>query len=217
MNLAKLSTPSRLMLGASVIFGFVYLLTDFGLTFDFPLSAAVKAMGIILLAGIALREKAPILAMALLASAVGDIMLAWQPRQMVFGIAAFGVVHLVYIGIFAGRVKSAGLRGLPGWIGAGLIAIFGAAMLTWLYPGMGELTVPATIYNGIILVMAVLAAISRAPFLALAGALLFVLSDSFIGAREFQNAFMWSGPVIWATYYIGQLFLTLGLLMRDPA
>ena len=212
----RLNSLSWVLLSASFVFSFAYLLHILGIQFAFPIDAGVKATGIVLLSVLALKERAYLLTFALLASAVGDVMLAWQPRQMVFGIAAFAVAHLAYIAIFAGHLKSDGLRGLPGWLGAGLIGIFGVFMLAWLYPGMGELIVPATIYNGIILVMAILAAISRAPLLALVGALLFVLSDSFIGAREFQDAFLWSGPVVWVTYYVGQLFLTLGLLKRNP-
>lgn len=208
---------SRILLIASVVFGVAYLLPGLGFEIVFPIDVIVKAAGIVLLAGVAARSGAWLLAFALLASSVGDIMLAWQPRQMALGIAAFGIAHLAYIAIFARIWVRDGGRGLAGYGLAAAIAVYGVAMLVWLQPGMGELAVPATVYNGIILVMAICAAASRAPMLAMAGALLFVLSDSFIGAREFRDAFLWSGPVIWVTYYLAQLFLTLGLLRRSSA
>lgn len=208
---------SRILLIASVVFGVAYLLPGLGFEIVFPIDVIVKAAGIVLLAGVAARSGAWLLAFALLASSVGDIMLAWQPRQMALGIAAFGIAHLAYIAIFARIWVRDGGRGLAGYGLAAAIAVYGVVMLVWLQPGMGELAVPATVYNGIILVMAICAAASRAPMLALAGAFLFVLSDSFIGAREFRDAFLWSGPVIWVTYYLAQLFLTLGLLRRPSA
>ena len=212
--MVKTDMMSRLILGASVTFGVIYLMADFGLVLAFPMSAMVKAAGIILLAVFALRTRSFVLAVALIASAVGDVMLAWEPRQMVFGIAAFAVAHLAYIALFAQRLRADGVRGLIGYFLAAGVMIYGVAMLAWMRPGMGELQTAATVYNGIILVMAVLAVLSRAPVLAVTGALLFVASDSLIGAREFQNAFLWSGPVIWVTYFVAQLFLTLGLARR---
>jgi len=208
---------SRILLVASAVFGLAYLLPGIGFEIVFPIDVIVKAAGIVLLAAVAARNGAWLLAFALLASSVGDIMLAWQPRQMALGIAAFGIAHLAYIAIFAGIWRREGGRRLAGYGLAAAIAVYGVAMLVWLQPGMGELAVPATIYNGIILVMAICAAAARAPVLALAGALLFVVSDSFIGAREFRDAFLWCGPVIWVTYYAAQLFLTLGLMRRPAA
>lgn len=207
---------SRALLAASAFFGLAYLLPVLGFEIAFPVNAVIKAAGIVLLAAYALRERALLLAFALLVSSAGDIMLDWQPRQMELGIVAFGIAHLAYIVIFAAIWRREGARGLPGYALAAAIAVYGAVMLIWMRPGMGELAIPVTIYNGIILVMAICAAAGRAPALALAGALLFVVSDSFIGAREFRDAFLWSGPVIWITYYLAQLFLTLGLSRRPP-
>tara|TARA_R110002072_G_scaffold4038_4_gene28728 strand:- start:256 stop:909 length:654 start_codon:yes stop_codon:yes gene_type:complete len=214
MTIGKIDRTGWVLLIASAVFGLAYLLPGLGFEIAFPIDVVVKAAGIVLLALYALRARFNLLAFALFASAVGDIMLAWQPRQMELGIVAFGIAHLAYIGLFVGWQRRAGMRGLFGYALAAGIVIYGAVMLTWLRPGMGDLATAATIYNGIILVMAIFAALSRSPMLALVGALLFVLSDSLIGAREFQNAFLWSGPVIWITYYLAQLFLTLGLTAR---
>ena len=55
------------------------------------------------------------------------------------------------------------------------LAAYGVVMLGWLQPYFGDLQLPASIYNGIILVMTVLAVIGRVPPLATAGALLFLV------------------------------------------
>ena len=59
--------------------------------------------------------------------------------------------------------------------------------------------------------MAILAVIGRAHPLAIAGALLFVVSDSVLAWRMFADALSWGGPVVWVTYYLGQAGICLGL------
>ena len=89
-------------------------------------------------------------------------------------------------------------------------------ILSWLQPYFGELQVPASIYNAIILIMAVLALIGRAPPLAVAGALLFVVSDSVLAVRLFAEQLPWAGWVVWVTYYLAQAFIAVGLTEPRP-
>jgi uncharacterized membrane protein YhhN len=51
------------------------------------------------------------------------------------------------------------------------------------------------------------------------GALLFLISDSLLGAGRFKLQIPWSGYVVWTTYYLGQCGITLGVLdeARVPA
>lgn len=110
-----------------------------------------------------------------------------------------------------------GLRGGVGFAMAGLLAIFGIAILIWLQPGMGELRVPATVYNGIIMVMAIIACLSQARWLAVIGALLFVASDSLIALDLFKDYDpAWRGPAVWVSYVAAQFCLTLGLIKERP-
>jgi len=57
---------------------------------------------------------------------------------------------------------------------------------------------------------------SRGVFL---GALLFLLSDSVLGAARFKLPVPWSGALIWSTYYLGQCAIALGVMAeaRAPA
>lgn len=204
------------LLAASAVLGLVYLLDGFGLTAPYPLNVAIKAGSIVLLAGFALQRRCPVLALGLAFGAAGDMFLALQPQQLALGIAAFGLGHLVYVYLF-GRIRlTAGSRSSWSRIAALALAAAGIVMLSWLQPHFGELRVAASLYTGIILVMAILALIGRAPTLALAGALLFVVSDSVLSARLFAGALDWAGPVVWATYYLGQAGIAVGLaLPRD--
>ena len=102
------------------------------------------------------------------------------------------------------------------WSAVLALAAYGVVILSWLQPYFGELQIPASIYNGIIMVMAVLALIGRASPIAVAGALLFVLSDSVLAVRLFAEQWPWAGWVVWISYYLGQAGLAIGLTEPLP-
>ena len=59
--------------------------------------------------------------------------------------------------MYQGRSRR-GMSKISRWlvaIAAGALALIGILLLVWLQPGMGDLRIPATIYNGVIVVMAV--------------------------------------------------------------
>lgn len=206
-----------IILSLAALLAIAYLATGFGLPIEYPGTVALKASGILLLAVYAARQNAFLLALALAFSAIGDAMLALQPVRMTLGIGAFGLAHILYAWIFLRVLRSRGLRGPVGYALAAMIAVFGIAMLLWLQPGMGELRVPATIYNGIILIMAAIAALSKARGLAVIGALLFVGSDSLIALDLFKDIDpAWRGPTVWISYVAAQFCLTLGLIRERP-
>jgi len=202
---------SRIILMASAFFGLAYLFDGFGLSAPFPANVVIKAAGIVLLALYALQQKHLVLAVGLALGAAGDVFLALDESVLPLGIAAFGLGHLVYIWLFAQWRFKAGPRGGMSRIIALVIAVLGLAMLNWLQPHFGELRVAASVYNAIILVMAILALLGRAPTLAMIGALLFVVSDSVLAVRLFAGELGWAGPVVWVTYYLGQAGIALGL------
>ena len=206
-----------ILLAIAGILAFGYLMLGYGLPVGYPGSVALKASGILLLAVYAAREKAWLLAAALVFSAIGDAMLALQPSQMTLGIAAFGSAHLLYGAIFLRKWRADGMRKPWGIPMAAIILVYGVLILYWLQPGMGDLRVPATVYNAIILVMAALAALSRARVLALVGALLFVGSDSLIALDLFKDYDpAWRGPAVWISYVAAQYCLLLGLVRVKP-
>lgn len=176
-------------------------------------SFALKASGAAVLALYAFRAGHAPLAAALALSALGDAFLDLEPVQMTAGIAAFGAAHLCYIAIFAARSFRIGVRwaGLPV---AAVVIAFGAGMLIWLGPDMGDLQVPATVYNGIIIVMAALAMITRGHWLVALGAVLFVTSDALLAMRLFKGLFEDAGLAVWITYFAAQTCLALGIAAR---
>lgn len=196
---------------ASAVLGFLYLFDGFGLALPYPADVVLKASGIILLGVLAMMRGYRWLAAGLFLGSAGDAFLALQPQQTALGILSFGLGHIVYIGLFAMVLRQRSLVGGYGFLAAAGLAVFGAIMLTALQPHFGELRIAASIYNAIIMLMAILAVIGRAHPLAIAGALLFVVSDSVLAWRMFADALPWGGPVVWVTYYLGQAGICLGL------
>lgn len=203
-------------LWVSVAAAVVYLGLDLT-TASMPGLALTKALGIILLGVFALLKRAPILAIALFLSAGGDYALAMSPPQLEAGIGLFGAAHLTYIAIFALMVLRGGLK-REGLVLAGGLFVYGVALWLWINGGMGGLLVPASVYLGIILVMAMAAGLVKGPNLIVIGALLFVVSDSVIAMRWFRdvlvfdNGLDFGGVIVWSTYYGAQLCLTLGVV-----
>jgi len=94
-----------------------------------------------------------------------------------------------------------------------LLLIYSVLVTRWLAPGLGQLTVPATIYAGAITAMAVttiFAGFSR-PFVCI-GAILFMISDSLIAAARFKTGWAPASYLIWPTYYLGQYRIAIGFL-----
>ena len=186
-----------------------------------PGLALTKALGVVLLGIYAVLNRVPLLALALFLSSAGDYALAMRPPQTEAGIAFFAAAHVGYIVIFALAVVRRGFRA-DGLILAIALAAYGAAMYLWLSPGMGELRGFASVYLGVILVMAAAAGFARAPRLITLGALLFVISDSILAARWFRGEFVadpavlggfdWGGSLVWITYYAAQIALAVGIV-----
>ena len=208
-------------LWVSVAASVIYLGLDLT-TYSMPGLALTKALGIVLLGVYALLKRAPILALALVLSAGGDYALAMSPPQLEAGIGFFGAAHLTYITIFAIMILGGGVK-REGLVLAGGLFVFGVAMWLWLRPGMGALTLPVSVYLGIILLMAMAAGMVRANNLIVLGALLFVASDSVLAMRwfrevlVFENGLDWGGVIVWVTYYGAQLCLTLGVVRARAA
>ena len=202
----------KIILAVSLAFSACYLLL--GEYIPYPATVVVKAMGIVLLGLYALLQGKPVLAVGLFLGSAGDAFLAMEPQETALGIASFGLGHIVYIALFAVVLRQTGSRGLPGYIGAAVLAVFGAIMLIALQPHFGELRIPASIYHAIIMIMAILAVMGRGPGLAIIGALLFVVSDTVLAWRMFAGELAWAGWVVWVTYYLGQAGIALGLVQH---
>jgi uncharacterized membrane protein YhhN len=80
---------------------------------------------------------------------------------------------------------------------------------------MGDLLVPALIYQAIITTMVATAFVVKAPMLARLGAVIFMISDTLIAAEKFANVDVFPGAV-WITYAGAQIMMAWGMSRVGP-
>lgn len=147
----------------------------------------------------------------LLCSLAGDVFLMLPRERFVAGLACFLLAHVCYIAAFT---AGDGARTFSAW-GAVLLALYGSLMLRLLWPRLGRLKAPVTVYVAAILLMA-WQALNRWMMIgdagsasALAGALLFVASDSALAWNRFRAEFRSAQGFVLGTYFAAQLLIAL--------
>jgi len=97
-----------------------------------------------------------------------------------------------------------------------LVALYGWCIIWLLSDGLGEMKLPVTVYTVVILAM-LLAAINRQKkvnrqsfLLVLAGAILFVVSDSMIAVNRFTQPFELARIAIMSSYITSQYLIAVG-------
>ena len=153
------------------------------------------------------RHRDTLLIMAgLCTSLIGDLLLEISPQLFVPGLLAFLTAHLLYIGAFLSRSRRpAPLRLLPS-------IIWGSGIWLLLAPHLGPMALPVLVYILVIFSMIWRAAacidrgapLHRAALLALAGAVLFGISDSLLATSKFLGPFPALHYPIIITYWLGQ-------------
>lgn len=154
-------------------------------------------------------------ALGLVFGAIGDICLN-LPGAFLAGMIAFAIGHGLYVWAFTrwSRVSAWHLL-LP-------VLLYLALPLPLMLQGTGELTVPVTLYLGIIGAMIWRAAVvaddakqaGLARWAALLGALLFAFSDTLIGVNKFVTPLSAAGFPIIITYWLGQLLIGASAVAR---
>ena len=182
-------------------------------------AGVLKAIPIALVAMTAAFEPHPVseayrrlVVTGLLSSLAGDVWLVF-PHGFVPGLACFLVAHLLYIAAFAPAVSWGAQAAL---LAVGF-AIFAVGMYARLAPGLGKERVPVAIYVATIAAMGWCAAVRAGSVagasgtLALAGALLFMVSDGVLAVDRFVRRFAAADAVVMTTYYAAQILIALSV------
>lgn len=160
-----------------------------------------------------------ILRVGLLFALLGDIFLMIQEADLfALGLASFLIMQLCYCVVF--RLQGAfqpaslvtiGLTGLPFAAYAGSFLLFLRPAFT-TNPALNGLWIPVVIYVICISTMGLMATLRRGLpgyWPVLAGALLFILSDSAIAVSSFLVPFAGSTPLIMGTYVAAQYLIVV--------
>jgi uncharacterized membrane protein YhhN len=149
----------------------------------------------------------------LLFSLAGDVWEMFPERHFLKALVCFLIAHVSYVLAFLTRPPA------PVYLWPAIpLALVGAAVLAYLWPGLSARMKPAVgAYVAVITVMVSLAAAralafpSAATLSAAAGALLFELSDSVLAVNRFRRPFRAAQAVVLSSYFIAQLLIALSV------
>lgn len=151
-------------------------------------------------------------AVGLVASLAGDVLLMLESDHFVSGLASFLVAHCFYILAFATRVLE-----VPGfaadlgfWLPIAVLLLYAVFTFRYLEPSLGPVKIPVAVYVGVITMMGWFAAAGyamvgdQASSEALTGAVLFMASDTLLAMHRFRSRLP-AGPLwIFSTYVAAQ-------------
>lgn len=168
-------------------------------------------LAVIVALGRAAAASTPVLLIiAVLLSWLGDgadLFFGFADATLESMLLCFGLAHLVYMWLFARRIRP---RRIPPW--ALVFIAWWIAMLVALWPHLGALQIPVAIYG---LVLGGTAALStRGGTLTAIGGIFFLASDTALAFRLFMPDVLPAeigSPLVMTTYTIGQGLLAYGI------
>jgi uncharacterized membrane protein YhhN len=152
------------------------------------------------------------IAWGLILSLAGDILLMMPERYFIHGIGAFFATHLLYL------IAIVGINGWQLYLYPLIPILIFVALLLWLLlPRTGRLFYPVLAYVSIVFLLLwqasgrFIADESASAVIALAGIILFALSDSILAIDKFVRRLPMAQAMILSTYYFGQTLIALSI------
>ena len=169
-------------------------------------------------------EKFPtknLLLSALTFSWIGDVILMFADKgelYFIFGLVSFLISHILYIVLFSKQGNTTDYRkNIIFWIAFILIILYLKSMLTLLFPKLGDLKIPVSIYALTISTMLLVALKGYfswkkpANISILFGAMFFVTSDSILAINKFYEPLPYAAFLIMFTYLVAQFAIVIGI------
>ncbi|MFT3795920.1 lysoplasmalogenase [Flavobacterium sp.] len=162
---------------------------------------------------------------ALLFSWFGDIVLMFADqgeRFFIIGLVLFLTAHVIYIALFNKQPKNSNPKSKLA-LAIGCLSVIGylCAMLYLLFPTLGTLKIPVTIYAMVISTMLLMAIKgfghwnNPGNYYIFIGAIGFVVSDSLLAFDKFHEPLPMASFNIMATYLAAQFLITFGILVLN--
>lgn len=159
---------------------------------------------------------------ALFFSWLGDIALMFlhvDPNFFIAGLLAFLIAHILYIVLFGKSFnKEVSAPKVPLASGLAVILLYLFSLGTLLFPLLGDMLAPVAVYALTICTMLAFAWFGHfgwpagARYWVLAGAAIFVVSDSFIAFNKFYAPVPQSAFLVMSTYIVAQYCIVRGIM-----
>jgi uncharacterized membrane protein YhhN len=162
-----------------------------------------------------------LLTFALLFSWIGDVILLFADKAEIYfilGLLSFLIAHIVFIILFIKQEAYKTPNKFIFGLGALLVAGYLFSILSILFPTLGSLKIPVSIYAftiSLMFVMAIRGGLTwKKPInlLILNGAISFVVSDSLLAMNKFYTPLPNASLLIMSTYIVAQYLITFGIL-----
>jgi uncharacterized membrane protein YhhN len=150
----------------------------------------------------------------------GDVILEFSQNNgnmFILGLGCFLLAHVMYFTVFLITPGKNSILSNRKYLIIPVI-VYGAGLVFYLYDDLAAMRLPVILYAIVILTM-LTGAINRIDkvkrtsyYLVLAGAILFVISDSLIAINKFSCHFESSGILIMSTYIIAQYLIVVGYI-----
>ena len=159
-----------------------------------------------------------ILLAALFLSLAGDVWLIFEksnPSFFIFGLICFLAAHVFYILAF-NQLRNDNAVAVKWWV-AIFVAVFYFSLMYILFAHLGDMKIPVLIYGVVISSMLFIAMhffFIKKPgsTLIVAGALLFITSDSLLAINKFYSNFTNASMFIMLTYAFAQYYIVKGII-----
>ncbi len=191
------------------------------------LAAGVKtAFMAAIAAAFTLAGAEPLLIVALVASAAGDLFLAFDKKQLVpLGILSFLIAQLAYFFVFLAlwTLEPDAAPLWPRYAAMALVCATTVGFLVWMAPKLGWMALGVVPYSLAITAMACMA--FRLPWQgwpAMLGAVSFLVSDFVLAVELFRlpqdaPARRITAPVVWWSYAAAQVLIVAGIVLAHAA
>lgn len=150
--------------------------------------------------------------LALALSGTGDVLLAIEfSNSFVFGLGAFLCAHIVYMLLFVRFTSKA--NALLKLLGCALVLLYAAFILTKVLPEQAVMRIAVMCYLTVISMMTIVAVwcANATTKLFVLGAVIFVVSDSFIAWNMFHSPIAHNSYWVMSTYYLAQFLILCGV------
>lgn len=158
---------------------------------------------------------------ALFFSWIGDVVLLFEaqiPVLFLVGLGAFFIAHLLYVLVFIWYSKRLDFSSIQRIFFFVFLVIYTFGLVQFLWGYLGEFRVPVVAYALILLTMGITSAArpkSASYLWVVAGAALFIASDSLLAINKFVMPIWKPGVLIMSTYGMAQLLITIGLTRKS--
>ena len=157
---------------------------------------------------------------ALFFSCSGDVFLLFENKNhnwFASGLSSFLIAHIFYITLFIQIKKINKPHKKLNFPFSVIVSVYTICLFLLLKPALGDLKIPVLIYAAALLVMLIASlhafnlSTQKTGRLCVAGALLFLISDSLLAVNKFYAPIAQADFWIMSTYALAQLFIALGI------